>query len=161
MRLGSLTSPELIFPDLPGSDPATVLRAIAERLAERGVIKSADKLYRQLREREKLGSTGIGDEVAIPHCKLGGIDEVVVSVGLSRKGVDFGACDGEPVKLFFTVISPAKSAAAHLHSLAAISKWVRADRHVERILGLRDPEAIYALLSEEEELPAAVAEDAG
>ncbi len=146
MRLSSLTSPDLIFVDLPGADGPTVLRAFAERLVKRGVARDADKLYRLLLEREKLGTTALGHGVAVPHCKIDGLDDVVVAVGLLRRGIDFEATDGEPVRLLFLVISPNAAPAAHLQALAAISRWVKADHHVERILDLHEPQAIFGLL---------------
>lgn len=127
------------------------MRAFAERLADGGVVKSANEVYEKLREREELGSTGIGSGVALPHCKLKGIDRVVLAVATSAQGVDFGAVDGEPVRLFFMVLSPVKDPAAHLQSLAAISKWVKADQHVERILKQHDAAAIQELLKEDNE----------
>lgn len=151
MQLHSFAHQDLIFPNLPGHDVRTVLRAFSQRLAEEGVVESADELYDKLREREELGSTGIGSGVAIPHCKLRRIDRVVLAIGTSLEGVDFAAVDGEPVKLFFMVLSPLKEPAAHLQALAAISKWVKADRHVERILEKDDAESILELLSEESE----------
>ena len=151
MRLSSLTRPDLIFVDLPGADGPTVLRAFAERVVERGVVKDADVLYRRLLEREQLGTTALGQGVAVPHCKIDGLADVVVAVGLFRKGIDFEASDGKPVKVLFLVVSPSASPAAHLQSLAAISRWVKADHHVERILDLEDPQAIFELLDAEGE----------
>lgn len=148
MRLSSLTSPELIFVDLPGADGPTVLRAFAERVVERGIVKDADLLYRRLLEREKLGTTALGQGVAVPHCKIDGLAEVVVAVGLSRKGIDFDSDDGKPVRLLFLVISPSAAPAAHLQSLAAISRWVRADHHLERILAADEAQAIFELLDD-------------
>ena len=121
MQLHSLTRSDLIFPNLPGNDARTLLRAFTERLEDGGVVKSANEVYEKLREREELGSTGIGNGVALPHCKLKGINQVVLAVATSAQGVDFGAVDGEPVRLFFMVLSPVKDPAAHLQSLAAIS----------------------------------------
>ena len=151
VQLHSFAHPDLIFPNLPGHDVGTVLRAFSEGLAGEKLVESADELYEKLREREQLGSTGIGSGVAIPHCKLRRIDRVVLAIATSRQGVDFAAVDGEPVKLFFMVLSPLKDPAAHLQALAAISKWVKADRHVERILEQDDAELIYGILSEESE----------
>ena len=153
MQLHSLTRPELIFPNLPGQDTRSILRALAERLVAAEVVGDAGEVYELLREREQLGSTGIGSGVAIPHCKLKGLDRVVLVVGTSREGVDFGAVDEELVRLFFLVLSPAKDPAAHLQSLAAISKWVKADRHVQRILEQEDAEAIHELLAEDSHTP--------
>lgn len=146
MQLSSLTRPDLIFVDLPGADGPTVLRALAEKVVEQGVVPDADKLYRSLLEREKLGTTALGEGVAVPHCKIAGLSEVVVAVGLFPRGIDFEAGDGEPVRLLFLVISPEAAPAEHLRSLAAISRWVKNDHHVERILEMADAEAIFELL---------------
>ena len=146
MRLSSLTRPDLIFTDLPGADGPTVLRAFAERVVERGVLPDADLLYRRLLEREKLGTTALGHGVAVPHCKIAGLHEVVVAIGLFHKGIDFEAADGEPVRLLFLVVSPTASPAAHLQALAAISRWVKGDDHVARLLKESDPEKILELL---------------
>ena len=154
MQLGSLTRPELIFPDLPAADRQEVLRAFAGRIAGTGLVKSGDELFQKLWEREQLGSTGIGSGVAIPHCKLPGLAQGIVAVGLvgpggSDGGVDFGAADGRPVKVLFLVVSPSGSPAEHLHILAAISRWVRVPRNAEKLLALRDPAAVYDLLRNE------------
>ena len=146
MELEALTRPDLIFPELPGSDRASALWALAESLAEAGAIPDAHQVYDKLLEREELGSTGIGHGVAIPHCKVKHLSEVVVAIGITREAVGFGASDGLPVRLFFVVLSPEKAPAAHLKSLAAISRWVQAESHVERILDRPDREAILELL---------------
>jgi PTS system nitrogen regulatory IIA component len=149
MNLGSLTEPSLIFPDLPGTDASSVLLAFAERVAAMGYVGDAERLFEKLMEREKLGSTGIGSGVAIPHCKMRGIERAVVAVGASRRPVDFGAVDSEPVRLFFLVVSPHDTPAVHLQVLASISRWVKADRHVPRLLAMRDRQEIYDFLREE------------
>ncbi|HEX9943368.1 MAG TPA: PTS sugar transporter subunit IIA [Thermoanaerobaculia bacterium] len=149
MRLGSLTRPELIFPDLPAADRSEVLRALSDRLAGHGLVESGAELHQKLWEREQLGSTGIGSGIAIPHCKLPGLTQGIVAVGIVPEGVDFGAADGQPVKVLFLVVSPSGSPAEHLQVLAAISRWVRADAHAERIRALRDPAAVYDLLRAE------------
>jgi PTS system nitrogen regulatory IIA component len=149
VQLHSLTRPGLIFPNLPGRDTGTLLRAFSECLSDEGLVDSAEDLYEKLSEREDLGSTGIGFGVAIPHCKLTGLESVVLAVATSEEGVDYGAIDGAPVRLFFMVLSPVKDPAAHLQSLAAISKWVKADEHVERILRQANAESIHELLWED------------
>jgi nitrogen PTS system EIIA component len=150
MNLGSLTEPALIFPDLPGTDASSVLRAFAERVAGLGYVGDAERLFEKLMEREKLGSTGIGAGVAIPHCKMHELDRAVVAVGASRRPIDFGAVDSEPVRLFFLVVSPHDTPAVHLQVLASISRWVKADRHVPRLLEMRDEREMYDFLREEE-----------
>ena len=149
MQLAALTRPGLIFPDLDAPDRATLLRALANRLFEQGAVADSSTLFAKLWEREELGSTAIGGGVAIPHCKVDRLDEVVMAVAVASRGIDFGALDGETVRLFFCIVSPSKRPAAHLQCLAAISRWVKADpRNVERLMALDDPQAIYTLLAE-------------
>lgn len=148
-RLASLTRPELIFVGLPGQDRQEMLRAFAEKLAQSGAVEDPEELFQKLWERERLGSTGIGSGVAIPHCKLKGLRHGLVAIGIAEQGVDFQAVDGRPVTLFFLVVSPSEAPAEHLQVLAAISRWVKADHHVEKVLRLSDRNAIFALLSEE------------
>jgi PTS system nitrogen regulatory IIA component len=145
---GPLTRPELIFSDLPATDRLAVLRELAERVAATGLVRDAGAVFRALLEREQLGSTGIGNGVAIPHCKLEGLEQGILAVGIARPPVEFGAADGMPVALFFVVLSPDDSPAEHLQTLAWISRWVRADRHVETLLRLGDRGAIYDFLKE-------------
>ena len=123
-----------------------MLRELADKVSASGRVPEAEVLFQRLWEREQLGSTAIGQAVAIPHCKLNGLPRVLVAVGISRRGIDFGAADGRPVRLFFLVASPSRSPAEHLQSLAAISKWVKGERHVERILGLTDAQEIAAAI---------------
>jgi nitrogen PTS system EIIA component len=149
MRLESLTRPELIFHPLAARDGDSVLRAFAEGIAALGLVRSADELHARLREREQLGSTGIGGGVAIPHCKLKALERPLLAVGLAEEpGIDFGAVDGKPVRLFLLLVSPLEAPAEHLQVLAAISRWVKADQHVAAVLASRDPEEIYALLQQ-------------
>lgn len=150
MRLESLTRPELIFRHLPAQDRDWVLQALAGRLADRGLVASAEELFEKLLEREQLGSTGIGAGVAIPHCKLKSLERPVLAIGVTdRPGVDFGAIDGKPVRLFFLLVSPTQSPAEHLQVLAAISRWVKEGDRVAELLDSRDAEEIYSLLGRE------------
>jgi PTS system nitrogen regulatory IIA component len=148
MGLQVLTRPGLIFPNIPGSDRVEVLTAFARNLATEGMIDDPDDLYQRIWEREQLGSTGVGAGVAIPHCKLEGLDEILVAVGTCASEIDFDSADGKPVKVLFLVVSPNDSPAEHLRCLATISKWVKSEYDPERMLGEDDPEAIYQLLEE-------------
>ena len=152
VRLASLTRPELIFPDLPSGpdgDRDAVLRALAGRIAGLGLVSDAEGLFQKLWEREQLGSTGIGDGIAIPHCKLPGLTQGVVAIGMTPGGVGFGAADGEPVRLLFLVLSPSASPGEHLQVLATISRWIKAGTNADRILELREPAAVVRFLEEE------------
>jgi nitrogen PTS system EIIA component len=151
VRLASLTRPELIFPDLPSQDRDAVLRELAGRIAKAGVVRDPEDLFQKLWEREQLGSTGIGSGIAIPHCKLPGLSHGVVAIGMVPGGVDFGAADGEPVRLLFLVLSPSASPSEHLQVLATISRWIKGGvaGRAERILELREPAAVAQFLEQE------------
>ena len=148
--LEALARPGLVFPRLAGTDRASVLRELAGLVAEAGVVRDGVELYERLQERERLGSTGIGSGVAVPHCKVKGLDEVVMALGVASHGIDFEAADGLPVRLFFVLLSPHKQPAAHLRSLAAISRWVQHAGRLEKLLACHDPEEILATLGVEE-----------
>ena len=96
-------------------------------------------LFDKLWEREQLGSTAIGGGIAIPHCKVDRLKSGVVGARPGREGVDFGAADGQPVRLFFLVISPSQSPAEHLQILAAISRWIKGGGRARRCSSSRTP----------------------
>lgn len=155
MRLEALTRPELIFPQLAATDADGVLRELADEIAGAGnrlagpaspARIDADELYQKLVERERLGSTAVGGGIAIPHCKLRGLEGAVVAVGRVEPGVDFGAPDGQPVRAFFAVVSPSEAPAEHLQVLSAVSRWIKQGNHVERLLESSDRERIRELL---------------
>lgn len=148
MELGDLTHPERVFVDLPGTDRPTILRAMVDRLAAQGVFEDSDAIYQRLWEREELGSTALGSGVAVPHCKMKDLDDVVVAVGVSKRDVDFQSEDGQPVRLIFLVVSPDDKPADHLRSLAAISRWVKQDSNVRELLAAGDPDTMYRLTRE-------------
>lgn len=161
MRLEGLTRPELILPTLHAADARDgegVLRAFANEIVAAGrspgaplgaVAIDADELYQKLAERERLGSTAVGGGVAIPHCKLKGLERPVVAIGRVEPGLEFGAPDGRPVRAFFVVVSPLDTPAAHLQVLSAVSRWIKEPARLARLLELETPERIWEMLAEE------------
>jgi PTS system nitrogen regulatory IIA component len=143
MDLRSMVDPDLVFTDLQGSDPSSLLSALAERLAAGGAIPDAHDLHARLMEREQLGSTAIGHGVAIPHCKLSHIEKVVLAVVRVPEGISFETPDDQPVALFFVVISPQGNPASHLQALAAISKWIKDRGHLEAVRKVRSAQELY------------------
>jgi mannitol/fructose-specific phosphotransferase system IIA component (Ntr-type) len=120
-----LVNERLVFPNLAASTVEEALVELSAGLARAGLVKDAGDLARRLGERERLGSTGLGEGVAIPHCKTHDLADVLLAVGVSRKGIDFGAADGVPVTLIFLVVSPADAPGLHLQALARISRVIR------------------------------------
>jgi PTS system nitrogen regulatory IIA component len=124
--------------------------AILERLSEifaRSWNLDAGEVLEQLEERERLGSTGFGRGVAIPHARIAGLSRPVAALLKLRQPTDFAAADGLPVDLVFGLLSPANSGATHLHALAAISRLVRDERVHDALSEAPDEEALYGLLT--------------
>jgi len=151
MRIVDLVPPGAVADDLRAGTKEEVLREMSALLAARVPGLSADALARVLSEREGLGSTGIGDGVAIPHGKIAGLKQLVVAVGRSRAGVPFQSLDGMPAHLFFLVAAPPDSAGLHLKALARISRLVKDARWREALLSARDAGEMTRLLREEDE----------
>ncbi|MEM7050696.1 MAG: PTS sugar transporter subunit IIA [Acidobacteriota bacterium] len=150
MDLASLLSPGLIFHDLQGAQRDEVLRELTGRIAASGAIDQGDILFQRILEREELGSTALGQGVAVPHCKLKGLRQPLLAVALVPAGVEFGAPDGEAVKVLFLLASPEREPVLHLQALAAISKWVRSGGSYERLAAADDSAALFALLATQE-----------
>lgn len=124
-RPDGLLDPRLVFRGLSGRTRDEVIRELAAQIAAAGRVRDPEQLTGKLLEREKLGCTGLGAGIAIPHCKWKGMDDVVTSIATTQEPVDFGAADGAPVDLVVLVVSPADAAAAHLQALARVSRILR------------------------------------
>ena len=125
---------------------AEILAAMADIFARAWNLDAAIVLE-QLEEREKLGSTGFGRGIAIPHARYAGVPRPVAALLKLEKPVDFDAADGLPVDLVFGLLSPENCGATHLHALAAISRMARDERMHEALSDADDAEALYALLT--------------
>ena len=116
---------DLVLDDIKASDKTGVLREFAGLLKSADKIKDEDEIVRELLEREILGSTGIGDGVAIPHGKLHIIPEMIVAFGRSLNGVNYDSIDSQPVYLFFLLVTPEDMPGEHLRALARISRILK------------------------------------
>ncbi len=142
------------FHALTGRSREEVLGEMAFRLGAAGFIPDPGELVGRLLERERLGCTGLGGGIAIPHCKLRDVADVVVAVASVAAPVEFGAADGIPVDLVFLVASPAEAAAAHLQALARISKLLRTPGVVARLRAARSAAEMLEVLRGAEGGPA-------
>jgi len=150
MRVTDVLNEDCVMPDLGAQEKRGVLDEMAEGLASRVDGLDREKLLEVLLEREKLGSTGIGCGVAIPHAKIKGIDAIAVAFGRSKKGVDFHSMDGKPVHLFFLIVAPENSTVAHLKILAGISRLLKDNGFREKLIRASNGEDIYRMIEEEE-----------
>jgi len=147
---GSLVDERRIFPDLAGETVEEVLAEMAAGLARGDVVADGEDTARRLVERERMGSTGLGQGIAIPHCKLKELSGVVLAVGVSHRGIDFLSSDGVPITLVFLVLSPADAPALHLQALARISRVIRVPGIAENLRRKETPAEIAAVLKEAE-----------
>jgi PTS system nitrogen regulatory IIA component len=147
--------PERVFPDLSGRTREEVLKDIAARLADAGVVRDGEDLARRLIEREGLGCTGLGGGIAIPHCKLKELCQIVFAIGRCRDPVDFQAPDGIPVSVLLLILSPADAPALHLQALARVSRWLKTPGVAEDLLKATTREEILDAVREGQTRPAA------
>lgn len=142
-----------IVDDLRSETKEGVLRELSDAVCRAVPGMSPDHLASVLMDRESLGSTGIGEGVAIPHGKMPGIDRLIAGFGRSRGGVQFASLDGKPARLFFLVVAPeSNSAGMHLKVLARISRLVKDERFRRRLLEAEGAEGLSRALREEDEL---------
>jgi nitrogen PTS system EIIA component len=149
MKIVDFLQPGAVVDDLAGATPAAVLGELARPLAASHKLEP-QRLADILAEREKLGSTGIGDGVAIPHGKVPGLPVLVATFGRSRAGVEFKAIDGKPTYLFFALFAPENSAGAHLKALARISRIFKSPAFREAIMKAPGAADIYRLIETED-----------
>jgi PTS system nitrogen regulatory IIA component len=146
MPLLDFLAPAAVIPALRASSKKQALQELAEVAALLTGLEERT-IYEVLLQRERLGSTGIGDGVAIPHAKLAKLDSIFGLVARLDKPIDFEALDGQPVDLMFVLLSPEEAGADHLKALARIARVVREPGMSDRIRATRDAEALYALLT--------------
>lgn len=150
MKIAEFLSPKAVVAQLRAQSKADVLAEMSQSLVAAHPELDANRLVEVLQERERLGSTGIGEGVAIPHGKLAGLPQLMASFGVARDGVDFEAIDGKPTHLFFALVAPENSAGIHLKALARISRLFKNPQFRQSILGAQGPEEIYRLIAEED-----------
>ena len=151
VKITELLRKEYILEQLKAKNKEEVLAELAGVFA-RGAIKfDSGAMLRALLEREKLGSTGIGDGIAIPHGKFAGLKEILVAFGRSRAGIAFEALDGKPVHLFFLLMAPENSAGQHLKVLAKISRMLKDGAFRKRLLEARMHDDLVRVITEKDD----------
>lgn len=151
MKLLDIVSSGGVVDDLRAGTKEGVLHEMSEVVAANVPSLSAQGLTSILMDRESLGSTGIGDGVAIPHGKVHGIDRLVAVFGRSREGVQFHSLDGKPAHLFFLVVAPEHSAGMHLKVLARISRLLKDAKFRQALIDARDADDLRRILKEEDD----------
>jgi len=150
MKIVDILDKDCIVPELQSRNKRDVIYELVNTVAKKDGRIDPDLLMDILLEREKLGSTGIGDGVAIPHGKISQINDLKVSFGRSREGIDFEALDGKPSHLFFLLVAPESSAGAHLKALARISRLLKDSSFRESLLTAKTRDQIFEIIARED-----------
>ena len=151
MRLDQIFKTEFLLENLASGNKKDVLGELIDVMIKNGLKINSDKAIDVLLQREKLGSTGIGEGVAIPHGKVSDLQELVVAFGRSKKGIDFDAIDGKPVHLFFLLLAPESSTGQHLKALARISKMLKTPNFRKTLLEAKSRNDLYKAIVEQDE----------
>ena len=148
MNIVDLLAAERIMPDLQANNKRGALEELAKTLVNGPDGLSLQTVMEVLLDRERLGSTGIGDNIAIPHGKLPQLSQLKLSFGRSLKGVDFDSMDGKPSHLFFLLLAPVNSAGLHLKALAKISRMLMSQPFRDNLMKASGADEIYRLIAE-------------
>jgi mannitol/fructose-specific phosphotransferase system IIA component (Ntr-type) len=154
MKLSEITSEDLIFPDLKATSVSGILRELAHGVCEAGKYSDEETLYQRLMQRESQESTGIGKGLAIPHCKVEDLRQLILAIGYAPTGVDYKAIDGERTQFFFLLISPSNEAVQNLRALAALSRLLKSPTFMTQLQARPGKAELLRLIREEESLPA-------
>ena len=152
MKISEFLCTKAISADLKGTNKEEVINELVNLLVTAGAIekKNKPKLVEVLLQREALGSTAIGQGIAIPHGKSENIVQLTAGLGVSKEGVNFDSLDGEPAYIFFLLVAPIDSAGPHLKALARISRLLKDKYFRENLKSSKDEKTILKLISQED-----------
>jgi PTS system nitrogen regulatory IIA component len=148
MQLDDLIGPEAVIPSLKVKTKKQLLQELSSRAAKLTGLQER-LIFDTLLQRERLGSTGLGQGIAIPHGKFAGLKRIVGLFARLAEPIDFEAVDGAPVDIVFLLLAPEGAGADHLTALARISRLLREGEAVDKLRACRDASALYAVITSE------------
>ena len=151
MKIMEYLNEEWMIPELQGTDKASILKELSSVLVKPCQVTSVEELLSVLLDREKLGSTGIGEGIAIPHGRLKKLKKFFISFGRSLRGVDFDSIDQKPSQLFFLVMAPENSAVDNLKLLGRIVTLLKEPSFKRRLMEAPSQKDLFQVISEEDE----------
>ena len=149
MSLADLIAPDAVLPSLNVNDKKQLLAELAARASVLSGLEERE-IFDTLLQRERLGSTALGQGVAVPHGKMSGLSKIVGMFARLEKPIDFDAADGDPVDIVVLLLAPEGAGADHLKALARISRLLRDRPAVQKLQTSKDVEALYAVLTQDE-----------
>lgn len=152
MKISDFLCKKAVTADLVSTTKKEIIEELVDLLIKAGAVekKMKQKLVEVLMAREALGSTAIGQGIAIPHGKCENVTKLTAALGVSKKGVNFDSLDGEPAHIFFLLVAPADSAGPHLKALAHISRLLKDKYFRDYLKSAKDEKAILALITQED-----------
>ncbi len=153
MKIMDFLSKKAIVTDIKSGKKEEVIKELVDALINTGDVEKRhrNKVIDALLAREALGSTAIGQGIAIPHAKLDCASKLMAAFGLSKKGVDFDSLDGEPAYIFFLLLAPQDSAGPHLKALARISRLLKDKYFRDGLRACVDDKSVVKIISDEDE----------
>ena len=150
LKLVDLLPEQVIAPDLKAQNKTEVLKELVDLLYKEGKIKDQERALEVLLDRERLGSTGVGYGIAIPHGKFNDIKSLIAAFGRSRQGIDFDSVDHKPVHIFFLFLAPEHEAQLHLRVLARSCRLLKRDTFRESLMQAESAAEILKIIGREE-----------
>lgn len=153
MKILDFLNEKAISADLKSGDKKAIIRELTDLLIKAGALKPKmeDDVVKVLLNREALGSTGIGQGIAIPHGKCEYVKELVAAFGVSKKGINFDSLDGEPAQIFFLLLAPMESSGPHLKALARISKLLKDKYFRDSLKNAENEKALLKIIKDEDQ----------
>ncbi len=150
MKITQLLRPDLIKMEITSKDKTSAIRELAELMRNKKEVKDLDKFIHDVYEREQLGSTAVGDGIALPHARSEGISELIIAFGRSSSGLDFDALDAKPVNLIFLIGTPKDDVGTYLKTLAHLSRLLKKETIRNKLLSAGSPQEIIQTFKEVE-----------
>lgn len=150
MKISGLLRKEFIIEELKSTNKHELLEELSRSIQKVYFEFDLEAVIKVLTEREKLGSTGIGDNIAIPHGKLSGLDDLILAFGRSNSGIDFDTADGKPVNLFFLLLAPEQNTDQYLKALAKISRMLKDQYFRKGLMEADTKEQIFQIIEEKD-----------
>jgi fructose-specific phosphotransferase system IIA component len=151
MYLYELLDKDSIVIPLKSQTKDDVLEEMVDILDRTGKIKDRDAVIKAIIDREKIMTTGIGNGVAVPHCKAAAVDRLVAALGISREGIDFQSPDDEPAKLIFILVAEENNPGPHVRALARLAKLLSSREVRDALLNANSPEELLQVVREKEQ----------
>ena len=153
MMITDFLKEDCIVINMKSREKKGALSELLKLLETNNYIKDSNEILEAILEREKLGSTGIGQGIAVPHTKTDQIENLVGAVGISNSGISFDSLDGEPVNVIFLIIAPTKSIGLHLKALAKIARLLKNRTFRNALRNAKTPSEVLQIIKEDDEKP--------